>query len=336
MNRWTLYSQAGVEVDVADFGATILAIRCPDRHGQTADVALGFDAAAAYEANELQMGCIVGRYANRIAGGQFTLDGCRYALPRNDGRHHLHGGVHGFGKRTWQVLGSEPGSLTFGYDSADGEEGYPGNLECRLRYSLDDDGGLQMDFEAVTDAPTIVNLTNHAYFNLAGHDAGPVLDHEIMIAAERFTPIDAESIPTGALQPVAGSPFDFRRPAAIGARIDIDNEQLRHGAGYDHNFVVKRQRDGDLERVAEVYEPNSGRALAVFSTEPGLQFYTANHLPAQGGIAGKRGARYLRHGAFCLEAQTFPDAPNQPDFPSPVLRPGERYRQTTIYRFATR
>jgi aldose 1-epimerase len=306
----------------------------PDRLGRPGDVVLGYETLAEYEKNNPYFGCLVGRYGNRIAGGKFVLDGREYALATNDGPNHLHGGVRGFDKVVWQARPLETPSgpaLELRYRSPDGEEGYPGNLDVTAVYTLTQDNELRLDYTAVTDRPTIVNLTHHSYFNLAGR--GDILSHEVMIRAERFTPVDKTLIPTGELRPVAGTPFDFNTPTAIGARIDQDDEQLRFGRGYDHNWVISKPM-GELGLMARVYEAESGRVMEVLSTEPGLQFYSGNFL--DGTIRGKGGRVYGFRNGFCMEPQHYPDSPHHPEFPSVVLRPGETYRNTIIYRFSTR
>jgi aldose 1-epimerase len=327
------FTRAGAPtVAITNLGGHIVKILAPDRAGRVADVTLGYRDFAGYLGDRAYFGSLVGRYANRIAKGRFTLDGKAYTLAANNGENSLHGGPTGFQKRLWTpkvVSGPDGDALELTYVSRDGEEGYPGTLTAKVVYSLRKDGGLAIEYTATTDAPTIVNLTNHAYFNLAGEGEGTILDHEIQIEADHFTPVDATLIPTGERRPVAGTPLDFREPAAIGARIDATDEQLRAGGGYDHNFVL-REGKGELRLAARVVEPKSGRVLEVLTTEPGLQFYSGNFL--DGSIAGKSGRPYVKRGAFCLEAQHFPDSPNQPAFPPVVLRPGQTYRQTTVYR----
>jgi aldose 1-epimerase len=310
-----------------------MTLEVPDRDGRPVDVVLGFDGARGYLDNGPFLGALIGRYGNRLARGELSVDGKLFALAANDGRNHLHGGLGGFHTRPWQVVdasdGPEP-ALALRHVSRDGEEGYPGTLEVDAVYTLTRERALRVDYTARTDRATVCNLTQHSYFNLAGHDAGSVLGHELRLWASRFVPIDAEAIPTGGLRPVRGTPFDFMAPVPMGARIDADDEQLRNGAGYDHCFAVDGW-DGSLRAVAEVVEPVSGRRMEVRSTEPGLQVYVGTHL---GGIAGKRGARYATRTGFCLEAQHFPDSPHHPEFPSTRLDPGETYRQTTEYVFS--
>jgi len=319
-------------VSVTNLGGHVVTILAPDRHGKMADVTLGHRDFAGYLGDTSFFGSLVGRYANRIAKGRFTLEGKAYTLAANNGPNALHGGPTGFQKRVWaaKVVGGKEGdALELTYVSKDGEEGYPGTLKATVVYSLRADGGLAIDYTATTDAPTIVNLTNHAYFNLAGEGAGTILGHEMQIEADAYTPVDATLIPTGERRPVEGTPFDFRKPVAIGARIDAADEQLKAGGGYDHNYVL-RGKAGELRLAARVVEPKSGRVLEVLTTEPGVQFYSGNFL--DGSVTGKSGRPYVKRGGFCLEAQHFPDSPNQPSFPPVVLRPGETYRQTTVYR----
>ena len=332
VDLYTLTNNRGMEVKVATLGATIVSLKAPDRQGQFADVVLGWDTIEGYRANTPFLGVVVGRYGNRIAKGRFMLDGATYTLATNNGPNHLHGGVKGFDKAIWTArLVERPDgpAIQLDYASKDGEEGYPGSLAASVVYTLTDENQLRIDYSATTDKKTVVNLTNHSYFNLAG--AGDVLRHEVTINADRFTPVDATLIPTGVLQPVAGTPFDFTKPTAIGARIDDPHEQIKFGGGYDHNFVLNRTGPG-LSLAARVSEPVSGRILEVHTTEPGVQFYTGNFL--DGSITGKGGQVYNRRTGFCLETQHFPDSPNQPSFPSTVLEPGQRYQTTTVFAFS--
>jgi aldose 1-epimerase len=329
---FTLSRPGAPMVKITNWGGSIVSLVAPDRSGHAADVTLGHAELSGYLADTAYLGCLVGRYANRIAKAAFTLDGERYALTANNGPNTLHGGPTGFARRLWTasvVPGPGGDALELTYVSQDGEEGYPGRLTATVVYSLREDGGLAIDYTATSDRPTVVNLTNHAYFNLAGEGEGPILGHELQLEADAFTPVDATLIPRGELRPVAGTPFDFRKPAAIGARIDAADEQIRFGGGYDHNFVV-RGTPGTLRLAARVVEPKSGRVLEVLTTEPGVQFYTGNFL--DGKVSGKSGRPYVRRSGFCLETQHFPDSPNQLAFPSVVLRPGQTYRQTTVYR----
>ncbi|HLH31178.1 MAG TPA: aldose epimerase family protein [Terriglobia bacterium] len=329
----TLKNSSGMEVRAIPYGAIITSIRVPDRDGHFDDVVLGYDNAEAYVQNNSPfMGAVVGRYGNRIAKGTFILDGRTYTLAKNNGPNHLHGGIKGFDKVIWQpeeFKNSDGGGVIFRYTSADGEEGYPGKLTAQVTYTLTNRNELIVDYLATTDKPTVVNLTQHSYFNLTGA-ARDVLAHEVTINANRFTPTDATNIPTGILQPVEGTPFDFRQPHAIGARINDDNDQLQNGKGYDHNYVLNRSGEG-LVRAAQVYDPSTGRILTVSTTEPGVQFYTGNNL--DGSITGKGGHVYSKRFGFCLETQHFPDSPNEPQFPSTVLRPGSEFRSRTVFAF---
>jgi aldose 1-epimerase len=328
----TLRNRHGLEVRAITYGATIVSIRTPDRARAFDDVVLGYDDPESYVRNGPFFGVVVGRYGNRIAKGRFTLDGRTYSLAINNAPNHLHGGVKGWDKAVWKgepfqdVRGS---GIVFSHTSPDGDEGYPGSVRAAVTYTLTDADELRIDYEATTDAPTVINLTQHTYFNLAGKKAADVLGHNVMIAADRYTPVDAGLIPTGELAPVTGTPFDFRQPTAIGARIDQPDPQLVLGHGYDHNFVVNRGGDG-LVPAARVVDPTSGRTLEVRTTEPGVQFYTANFLD---GVKGRAGVTYGRHAGFCLETQHFPDSPNHPAFPSTVLWPGQTYRTTTVFAF---
>ncbi len=339
---FTLTNANGIVIRAIDYGGIIVSIMAPDREGEFADIVLGYDDLGGYLDVSPYFGAVIGRYGNRIAGGRFTLDGTDYELATNDNTNHLHGGNVGYDKVLWSGTIFERADgvgVTFAYESAAGEEGYPGALSAEFDYFLSNDDELVIDYRATTDAPTPVNLTHHTYFNLAG--SGDVLGHELMINADRYTPVDATLIPTGEWAPVAGTPFDFTVPTAIGARIGDDDEQLVRGLGYDHNFVLVRDDDGtsvsaggDLSAMvsaARVVDPVSGRVLEVETTEPGLQFYSGNFL--DGTITGKRGQTYEHRSGFCLESQHFPDSPNQPGFPSTTLRPGEQYRSRTIYRF---
>jgi aldose 1-epimerase len=318
------------------YGGIIVALRAPDRTGRLDDVVLGHDTLDGYLDHSPYFGAVVGRFANRIANGRFTLDGESHRLATNDGAQHLHGGRRGFDKVIWKATPftrpTEAG-VTFAYTSPDGEEGYPGALTASVTYTLTERDELRVDYEATTDRATIVNLSQHSYFNLAGSRAANVLDHVLTIDADRFTPIDTTLIPTSGFAPVEGTPFDFRTPQHIGARIGDAHEQLTNAGGYDHNFVLRRQDDGALAHAARVSEPRTGRALDVHTTEPGLQFYSGNFL--DGTIRGKEGRMYGHRGGFCLETQHFPDSPNQPVFPSVVLRPDETYRSRTTFTFGT-
>jgi aldose 1-epimerase len=330
---YILTNKHGMEAAITNYGGTVVTLKVPDRNGKVEDVVLGYDKPDDYATGKAYFGAIVGRYANRIAHAKFTLDGITYTLPKNDGDNHLHGG---FNKRVWtpkDVSSSAGQALELTYLSKDGEEGFPGNLSVKVVYTLTDENELKIDYSATTDKDTVLNLTNHCYFNLAGQGNGDILQHQLMIRADRFTPVDANLIPTGELRSVKGTPFDFTTATAIGARIDQDNEELKLGRGYDHNWVLNNGTTGSLTVAAQAYEPHSGRLLEVQTTQPGLQFYTGNFLD---GIHGKQGKVYNRRNAFCLETQHFPDSPNHPDFPSTVLKPGQHFVSTTVYRFSTR
>jgi aldose 1-epimerase len=335
---YTLTNSHGVEVRAMNYGGIITSIRVPDRKGQFADVVLGHDTLEGYIPNPPYIGAIVGRYANRIANGTFTLDGKTYTLPKNDGPNTLHGGTtRTFDKVVWdsEPLKGPPSGVAFTYLSKDGEEGFPGNLKIKVTYTLTDGNALIIDYEATTDKSTPINVSQHSYFNLAGEGTGDILNHEIMINADRFTPVDKNLIPTGELRPVKGTPFDFTTSTKIGARIDDNYEQLVLGHGYDHNFVLnhKPEQNGEV-LAARVHEPTSGRILEVWTTQPGVQFYTGNFL--DGTITGKQGHVYKRRYAFCLETQHFPDSPNHPDFPTTILKPGETFHEKTVFKFSAK
>ncbi|MDP2933749.1 MAG: aldose epimerase family protein [bacterium] len=329
MKLFTLRNPNGMVVEITNYGGIVTSIKVPDRQGNLADVVLGFDSPAQYLTNSPYFGAIVGRYGNRIAKGRFTLDGVEYKLATNNGANHLHGGVNGFDKVFWDVASATSQTLELTYTSKDGEEGYPGTLVVKVTYTLTANNELKIEYHAITDKPTMVNLTSHSYFNLAGEGRGDILGHQMMINADHFTPADEGLIPTGELTTVEGTPFDFREPCALGARINAADEQLVRGGGYDHNFVINRALDG-LMLAARVVEPCNGRMMEVFTTEPGVQLYTGNFL--DGSVGGKV---YKKRYGFCLETQHFPDSPNQPNFPTTVLREGEEYRSTTVYRFTT-
>ena len=335
VDLYTLTNRHGLQAGISNFGAALVALKAPDARGMMADVVLGYDDASGYETDTFYLGTVVGRYANRIAGGKFKLNGVEYKLAQNNGPNHLHGGVRGFNKVLWQareVRRPEGPALELSYLSRDGEEGYPGNLRVTTTYVLTDANELRIEYRATTDKATVVNLTNHSYFNLAGAGAGSILRHELKINAASFTPVDETSIPTGDLKRVQGTPFDFTRATPLGERIEQQDEQLIKGRGYDHNYVLNRKGKA-LSFAAEVYEPGSGRVMQVWTTEPGLQLYTANYLDNAHGKAGKT---YNRREGFCLEAEHFPDSPNQPRFLSPVLKPSGQYSQTTVYKFMVR
>ncbi len=332
---YTLAGDDGVVARITSYGGRIVSVTAPDRNGVKADVVQGFATFDEYLKDGSSEGALVGRYANRIAKGSFTLDGKTYTLAKNNGENHLHGGIVGFAKVLWTAAVKKAASgdtLELTYVSKDGEEGYPGTLTATVTYSLETGGRLRMDYRATTDKATVVNLTNHAYFNLAGEGSGDVLGHLIEIEADQFTPVDKGLIPTGELRAVKGTAFDFTKPTTFGAHIGDADEQLGAGGGYDHNFVL-RGPAGTLRLATRVTEPKSGRVLEVYTTEPGLQVYTGNFL--DGTDKGKSGKAYGHRFAFCLEAQHYPDSPNQPKFPSVVLRPGKTYSETTVYRFTT-
>lgn len=332
---YVLRNAKGMEIAVTDYGAHLTRVKTPDAKGNVADVVLGFDTLDGYLGKHPYMGATVGRYANRIANGRFTLNGKEYRLATNNGPNALHGGLQGFDKKMWsaeEVTTNHGPAVRFTYVSPDGEEGYPGTLTVSVTYSLKPDNQIQIDYRATTDADTVLNVTNHSYFNLAGAGKGSILDHVVSINADRFTPVDSGLIPTGELRPVEGTPFDFRTPTAIGARIDADEEQIKRGGGYDHNFVINGEA-GSLRLTARVKENTSGRVMEVLTDQPGMQFYTGNFL--DGSVTGKGGTAYDKRFGFCMETQHFPDSPNRAVFPAVVLKPGETFTSTTIYRFFT-
>ena len=320
----------GIQMKVITYGAIIVSLDLPDSSGRVADVVLGFDDITSYVNHSPYFGSIVGRYANRIRGGVFELDGTRYHLSRNEGRNCLHGGAHGFDKAVWAIADLTPRSVRLTHTSGDGDQGFPGALETSVTYTLADSGELDVEYEATTSAPTVINLTQHTYWNLGGADSGSILGHELMIDAKAFTPVDAELLPTGEIRSVERTPFDFRSPERIGTRINAADKQLALGLGYDHNFVLEREH-GALAPVAVLTHAESGRSMEVRTTEPGLQLYTGNRL--DGTITGKNDVRYLRHAGLCLETQHFPDSPNNPQFPSTVLVPGGIFKSRTVFAF---
>ncbi|MCK4577366.1 MAG: galactose mutarotase [Candidatus Marinimicrobia bacterium] len=333
---YTLTNAGGSQAKITNYGGIIVALTMPDRNNQLDDVVLGYETLEEYIENNPYFGALIGRYGNRIGRGQFTLDGIAYQLAANNGPNHLHGGEKGFDKVVWdakEVKVEHGAALRLTYHSRDGEEGYPGNLAVEVTYTLTDNNELIIDYLATTDRRTIINLTHHSYFNLAGPGKGTILDHELMIAADHITPVDDGLIPTGEIRATQNTPFDFTENTAIGARVDADDEQLRFAGGYDHNWVLSSKSEG-LALAARVYEPTSGRVMEVLTTEPGLQFYSGNFL--DGSNVGKGGKVYNYRSGFCLEAQHYPDSPNKDNFPSVVLGPDERYTQQTIYRFSTR
>jgi len=328
VDLFTLTNRGGLVAKVTNYGTIITEVHVPDRSGRMQDVVLGFDNLAQYLKGHPHFGCTTGRVANRIAQGRFTLEGRTYTLARNNGPNSLHGGPQGFDKKVWKAEPQTGAAVKFTYTSPDGEEGFPGNLETTVVISLTDANELSLDYTAVTDKTTIVNLTNHSYFNLAGE--GDILGHELTLAADEYTPADATSIPTGELAPVKGTPLDFTTARTVGSR--IAEVKSTPAAGYDHNFVI-RNGGRALTFAARVLERTSGRVMELFTTEPGVQLYTANWL--DGSLVGAQGKKYPRHGGLCLETQHYPDAINQPKFPSIILRPGATYRQTTVYQFLT-
>jgi aldose 1-epimerase len=336
VNLYTLTNAKSMKAAITNYGGIVVSLEVPDRNGKLGDVVLGFDTFDGYLGKHPFFGAIVGRYGNRIAKGRFALNGVEYTLATNDGANALHGGIRGFDKAVWEAkefTEVRARGVALSYVSKDGEEGYPGNLQTTVRYTLTDDNELKIDYFATTDKATVLNLTNHSYFNLAGQGEGDVLGHEVTINADRFTVVDAGLIPTGELRFVKGTPFDFLSRTAIGARIDANDEQIKLGGGYDHNFVLNG-RMGISRLAAEVFDAKTGRAMEVRTTEPGLQFYTGNFL--DGSIKGKGGKVYNRRYGFCMETQHFPDSPNQHAFPTTVLKPGEQYTSQTIYRFTAR
>ena len=334
---FVLTNKHGLQASITNFGATLVALRIPDHKGNFGDVVLGYDSFDGYLTDSAYFGASIGRYANRIAHGKFSLAGVTYSLARNNGENSLHGGVKGFNKVFWkatEISGPDGPGLQLKYTSKDGEEGYPGNLAVTVVYTLTNHNELKIDYAATTDKTTVLNLTNHSYFNLAGPAGGDILKHELTINAAQFTPVDSGLIPTGELSDVKGSPFDFEESTPIGARIEQSDEQLQIGKGYDHNWVLRPAKPGRLRWAARLFEPASGRLLEVWTTEPGLQFYSGNFL--DGSIHGKGGRPYHRRAGLCLETQHFPDSPNHPNFPSTVLTPGETFHSTTVYKFSTK
>src|SRR5262245_52925805 len=332
VDLYTLTTRTGMVVKITNQGAKIVQILVPDKNGQLGDVVLGYETVDQYVAGRASYGAVIGRYANRIAKGRFTLNGLEYQLPVNNGPNHLHGG-RGSHFRVWDARQIDDRSVRLTYVFKDGEEGYPGNATLTVVYTLTDDQEVKIAYEATTDKPTVVNFTNHAFFNLAGEGHGDILGHELTINADRFTPIDSTSIPTGELRAVAGTPFDFTRPTKIGARISAADEQLKFGTGYDHNFVLNKTGSGP-SLAARLADPASGRVMEVYTTEPGMQLYTGNFNtgkpPAD---VGKGGKPYNFREAVCLETQHFPDSPNKPNFPTTVLNPGQKFTSTTVYKF---
>lgn len=334
VDLYTLTNSRGMTAKITNYGAILVALLVPDRQGKLDDVVLGYEDLGGYLANNPYFGAIVGRYGNRIARGQFTIDGKTYTLTRNDGENHLHGGAKGFDKVLWtarSVGGEDHVAVVLSYRSPDGEEGYPGALSAEVTYTLTEQNELRIDYKATTDRPTIVNLTHHSYFNLDGAGSGDILGHRLTLHADHFTPVVKGLIPTGEVKPVAGTPMDFTKPAAIGTRIETPDEQLVLGGGYDHNWILNRSGEG-LSLAATLIGPTTGRVLEILTTEPAIQFYSGNFL--DGSITGKAGKVYRHRFGLCLEPQHSPDSPNRPGFPTTVLRPGETYRSTTVLRFS--
>jgi len=338
VDLFTLKNSQGMIVEITNYGGIITSILAPDRNGKFENVTLGFDNLASYLGGHPFFGALVGRYGNRISKAKFNIDGQEYLLAANNNGNHLHGGKRGFDKYIWsaQIVEQKNGqALELKHHSDDMDEGYPGNLDVTVIYSLDAENQLTIDYTATTDKKTVCNLTNHAYFNLAGQGNGNIENHMLMINADQYTPVDDGLIPTGEIAPVDGTPFDFRKPKKIGAEIDADHPQIKIGGGYDHNFVLKHEAgQGAMQLAATAYEPTSGRIMETFTTEPGVQFYTANFL--SGDLKSSDGKTYGKRGAFCLETQHFPDSPNQPAFPSVIVSPGQKYHTTTAYKFTTR
>ena len=333
---YSLTNKKGMEVSITNFGATVVTLKVPDRAGKATDIVLGYDTLDGYENGTSYFGATVGRYGNRIAGGKFSIDGKTYTLPKNNGENTLHGGIVGFNKRVWkaqEIASKEGESLEMTYLSADGEEGFPGNLSAKVVFSLPAERNeLRIDYTATTDKDTVLNLTNHSYFNLSGEGSGDILDHVMTLHSKQFTPVDKTLIPTGELKNVGGTPMDFNSATAIGKRINENDEQLVFGKGYDHNWVLTRA-GGGLSMAAEAYDPKSGRKLEVLTTEPGVQFYSGNFLD---GAKGKGNKPYPQRAAFCLETQHFPDSPNHANFPSTLLKPNAVFHSQTVFRFSAK
>lgn len=331
---FTLRNSKNTEATIINYGCRIVTLKTADRDGKFADIALGFDNLPQYLEKNPFFGAVAGRYANRIANGEFTLDGHTYHLAKNNGENTLHGGLVGFDKKVWDaedVSGSSGHSLRLRYVSKDGEEGFPGTLTTNITYTLTDDNELKIEYEATTDKKTVLNLTNHSYFDLSGEGSGEIVDHVVQINADKFTPSNAGQIPTGELKPVDGTPFDLRKPTPIKAHVDSKDQQIQYAGGYDHNFVLNRSGNGP-SFAAHAMDPKSGRVMEVFTTQPGVQFYTGNHLA--NGIKGKNGATYNFRYGLCFETQHFPNSPNQPNFPTTELDPGQRFHQVTIFKFS--
>jgi aldose 1-epimerase len=337
VDLYTLKNANGIEVKITNYGGIVTSVKVPDKNGEPGDIALGYDNLQDYIDNNPYFGALIGRYGNRIGNAAFVLNGKKFTLAKNDGDNSLHGGVKGFDKVLWDaapVSDEESQSLKLTYKSRDGEEGFPGNLDVTVVYTLTNDNSFRIDYTAATDKPTVVNLTNHTYWNLAGEGSGDVLRHQLMLNASAFTPVGPGLITTGEFWSVENTPMDFTKPVAIGERIEADYEQLKLGGGYDHNWVLNVYDQEEPVLAATVYEPESGRFMEIHTTEPGIQFYSGNFL--DGSITGKSGRAYGARSAFCLETQHYPDSPNRPEFPSVVLNPGETYKTTTIHKFSVK
>ena len=334
VDLYILTNRTGAETAITNYGGIVVWLKVPDRKGNLGDVVLGYDSLDGYRNDKAYLSALIGRYGNRIAHGKFILDGITYTLPQNNGENTLHGGIKGFNKQVWQaeeIPGPNGPALRLHYVSKDGEEGFPGNLSVQVIYTWTDQNELKIEYSATTDKDTVLNLTQHSYFNLAGAGSGDVLQHQVTLHSDQFTVIDSTLIPTGEIRSVQGTPFDFRTPVAIGGRIDDNDQQLKYGIGYDHNWVLESGSSDAPFLAAQAYDPHSGRTLKVWTTEPGIQFYSGNFLD---GIRGKAGKIYNRRDAFCLETQHYPDSPNHPNFPSTVLKPGEHYHSITVYKFS--
>lgn len=333
IDLYTLENNQGLKVQITNYGGKIVSILVPDRDGIVGDVVLGYETGQEYVDGIASLGATMGRYANRIANAQFTLDDSTYHLDKNNGDHSIHGGDEGFRFQVWEGRQIDDQTLELSYFSEDGEGGYPGNLDVSVIYTVTDDNELKLEYSASTDKPTILNMTNHAFFNLAGEGVGDILDHTLYVNASRYTPVDSTAIPTGELRDVDGTPFDFTEPAAIGERIEEDHQQLEHVGGYDHNYVLDKEAE-ELALAARLSEPKTGRVMEVYTTEPGLQVYTANSLTGEGNEVGKGGHAYGPQSAVCLETQHFPDSPHHPNFPSTRITPEDGYQSTTVYKFS--
>lgn len=333
IDLFTLENEQGMKVQITNYGGKIVSILVPDRNGTPGDVVLGYETGQEYLDGIASLGATMGRYANRIANAQFTLDDSTYYLDKNNGEHSIHGGSTGFRHQVWEARQIDDQTLELTHFSEDGEGGYPGNLDVSVTYTVTDDNELKLEYSANTDKPTVLNMTNHAFFNLAGEGSGDILDHELFVDANQYTPVDSTAIPTGELRDVGGTPFDFTEETTIGARIDEANQQLEYVGGYDHNFVLSKESD-ELALAARLSEPTTGRVMEVFTTEPGLQVYTANSLTGEGNQVGKGGHAYGPRSSVCLETQHFPDSPHHPDFPSTRITQEEGYQSTTVYKFS--